>query len=374
MGASVVLVLLLHLGLALGDGSVCPSYPPDPTWKESLGDEVGMQVPLMRSLRILSGTFKEGPKVLLIKPANSPVNQVVQGVRLVVTKALPSDSKDVFRISVMLTLGFWNKFSSPVSLPGGRGPGRPREGGPQDVTIIGDGTFHQGTGELCMLGCIGAVCKYKLSLTYPLPKTISRFSITGTLSSVVDTSDPTFFDPVAIHSISDGTFQYTMNATVASECPKLDADVVGGKLWHDDKVCSQGWASSRPGWSTQAFEVTWNSECAGANCSPFAELGKTATHNSSFLRFDRIRCDGDRLQGLLVVTNSLSRVDRFIDPASSDGILIAEGTWDSKTGKMCMIACRLYGQCLPKAFHFTRTIIVFLSCFHSKLDRQSCFR
>jgi hypothetical protein len=348
----VVLVLLLHLGLAVpafGDvRDVCPSYASDPTWKESLGERTtAVQVRVMRSLRVLAGTFQQGPKVLLNKPANADPNQV-QGVRLVVMKADPSDSRDVFRVSVMLTLGFWEKFFSPVQLPGGRGPGRPREGATQDVTIMGDGTFHEGTGELCVRGCIGTVCKYKLSLTYPSPKTIHRVSAVGNLSSVVDESDKTFFDPIAIHSITDGPFQYTMNATVASECPKLAPDVVDGKLWHEEKVCSQGWASTHQVWSNQAFEVTWNSECAGANCSPFEEVGKTANGNTSSLRFDRIRCDGDRLQGLLIVTNSPSPVNRFVDPSASDGILIAEGTWDSNTGKMCMLACRLYGQCLPR--------------------------
>ena len=165
----VVLVLLLYLRLAVptfGDvRDVYPSYVSDPTWKESLGEETtAVQVRVMRSLHVLAGTFQQGPKVLLNKPANANPNQV-QGVRLVVMKADPSDSRDVFRVNVMLTLGFWENFFSPVQLPSGRGLGRPWKSATQDMTIMGGGTFHQGIRELCVLGCIGTICKYKLSLT-----------------------------------------------------------------------------------------------------------------------------------------------------------------------------------------------------------------
>lgn len=343
----VIVLLLLHLGLvvvALGDRSACPSYQADPTWKDGVdGTQVTvLKVRVMRSLRILAGTFKQGPKVLLTRPASDAVpKDEVQGIRLVVMKAELSDSRDVFAVSVMVTLGFWQKFT-PVGLGGGRGriPGTTT----QDVTIIGDGTFDEKSGTLCVLGCIGSVCKYKLSLTYPSPKSIHRVSTFGNLSSIVGATDPTFFDPVSIHAITDGPFQYTMNATLASTCPKLQPDVAVGKLWREEKVCNQGWASSHQVWSTQAFEVSWSPECEGANCSPFAEVGKAAGGNTSSLRFDRVQCDADRIQGILVVTNSPAPVDRYAEPAAADGTLIAEGTWDSTTGKMCMIACRLFGM------------------------------
>lgn len=212
-----------------------------------------------------------------------------------------------------------------------------------DVTIVGQGTFHEGTGDLCVVGCIGSVCKYKLNLTYPSPRTIHRVSALGSLSSIAESSDPVYFDPVSIHSIIDGPFQYTMNSTLQIECSKLEPDVSSGKLWHEEKVCNGGWASSYQAWFSQAFELDWNPACEGANCGPFAEVGKGMAGNTSSLRFHRVRCNGDRIQGILVVTNFPSPIDPFADPTASDGMLIAEGTWDSRTGRLCMIACRLYG-------------------------------
>lgn len=341
-----VLLLLLMIVPVWGEIG-CPSYPPDPSWKGSVSDEqaTAVQVQVMRRLRVLAGTFQQGTRPLLTRqdPATPLSQDEVQGVRLVVMKAAPSESREVYAVSVMLTLGFWPKYS-PVGLRGG-GRGRlPQGGASLDVNINGDGLFNTQTGELCALGCIGSVCKYKINLLYPAPKTIHRVSAVGNLSSVVDATDPSFFDPVSLHSITDGPFQYTMNATLATECPKMGADIASGKLWREEKVCSQGWASSHQIWSTQNFDVAWNPECTGANCSPFVHVGKSGDGRAGSLRFDRIRCDGTRIQGLLMVTNSPQAVDRFADPTATDGMLIAEGTWDSTTGKMCMIACHSYGQ------------------------------
>lgn len=342
-----MLVLLLMIVPAWGADIGCPSYPPDPSWKGSVSDEqaTAVQVQVMRRLRLLAGTFQQGNRPLLTKqdPATPLSQDEVQGVRLVVMKASPSDSREVYAVSVMLTLGFWPKYS-PVGLRGG-GRGRlPQGGASQDVNINADGLFNTQTGHLCALGCIGSVCKYKINLLYPAPRTIHRVSAVGNLSSVVDPTDSSFFDPVSLHSITDGTFQYTMNATLATECPKMGADIAAGKLWREEKVCSQGWASSHQIWSTQNFDVVWNSECTGANCSPFVNVGKSGDGKAGSLRFDRIRCDGTRIQGLLMVTNSPQAVDRFADPTATDGMLIAEGTWDSTTGRLCMIACHSYGK------------------------------
>lgn len=346
---AVAFWIFLHLGLCvvpvLGEGANagCPSYPSDPSWKDSLGGDQSSAVPvrIMRSLRVLAGTFQQGARPLLTKPTTSSEREEVQGVRLVVIHASPSDSRDVYSVSVTLTLGFWQKYS-PVGLRGG-GRGR-LPGSTQDVNINGEGTFNEKTGELCVIGCIGSLCKYKLSLRYPAPKTIHHVSTVGKLSSIAEATDPTFFDPVTLHSITDGPFQYTMNATLAKECPTMEPDVLAEKLWREEKVCSQGWASSHQVWSTQAFDVVWNPECEGANCSPFVKVGKAGEGKGASLRFDRIRCDGNRIQGILVVTNSLQAIDRFADPTATDGTLIAEGTWDSTTGKMCMIACHLFGK------------------------------
>lgn len=349
-GLFLALVILVHLGfVSLSEGADvgCPSYPADPSWKDGIeGDAItAIQVRIMRGVRVLAGTFQQGEKPLLTRPDSNSEQEEVQGVRLVATRAELSDSPNVYKVSVMLTLGFWQKYS-PVGLRGG-GRGRiPQGGAMQDVSINGDGTFNEKTGELCVVGCITTVCKYKISLLYPAPKTIHRVSAVGNISSVVDAADPTFFDPVSLHSITDGPFQYTMNATLARECPKMESDVAVGKLWKEEKVCSQGWASSHQVWSTQAFDVVWNPECQGANCSPFAKIGRAGDGNVSSLRFDRIRCDGNRIQGILVVTENLQAIDRFADPSATEGTLIAEGTWDPTTGKMCMIACHLYGQWL----------------------------
>ncbi|KAG0608112.1 hypothetical protein M758_8G079100 [Ceratodon purpureus] len=345
----LMVLLLLHLVVVVVvalDSGACPSYPADPAWKAGVDEAQasGIRVRVMRTLRILAGTFQQGDRLLLTRPGSDAVKEdEVQGLRLVVMKAELSDSRDVFAVSVMVTLGFWPKFA-PVGLRGGRGRIPGAEATSQDVTMIGDGTFDEKSGALCVIGCIGSVCKYKISLMYPAPKSVHRISTFGNLSSVVEASDPTYFDPVSVHAITDGPFQYTMNATLASTCPKLQPDVAVGKLWREEKVCNQGWASSHQVWSTQAFEVSWNPECEGANCSPFAVVGKAAGGNSSSLRFDRVRCDGDRVQGILVVANYLAPVDRFADPTAVDGTLIAEGTWDSTTGRMCMIACRLFGN------------------------------
>ena len=289
---------------------------------------------MYRLLRVdHGGTFKQGQKVLLPKPEG---DKYTQRMRLDVEK-VRLQRRGVFLASVVVTLEFLGGSGPPYArapYAGDLYAGAPDAGAtkPDYMSIKGNGTFNAESGELCVLGCVASVCTYKLTLSYPAPASIHRVSTFGNISSVLDATDPLFFDPVSIYVIpSYGPYQYTMNTALASVCPELQTDIPVGKICREEQVCERGWIYGRS-------QVFWNPECEGANCSPFSQLGKAVAGNTSWLVFHRMTSEGNRIRGFLDVTSSL--YERYDDPATSDGILITEGTWNSSTGKMCMIACR----------------------------------
>lgn len=335
------LVLLLQLALSVvsfGEDGECPSYPEDLTWKKSFS---ARELPNIRQLKKmnlrLEGTFKQGPKVLLPKPESDL--DLRQVVKMELRTANPSNSRDVYKVNVILTLGFRSGDASPFFDALGKTSRFSHE-----AKIFGDGTFNEATGELCVIGCIEEVCKYKLSLKYPAPKTILDVSVEGNLTSIGGTSHGAYFDPVSIHAFADAPFEYTKNATVASVCPSLAPDVKVPKLWnHEDD--SEDVCFGLPHMFWQPIEVTWNSTCEGADCSPFAEIGNITGGNITFLQVQRFSCQENRVQANLVFTSSsLPFSFELTDPTASDGTLLAEGIWNFKTRQMCMIACRLYGK------------------------------
>jgi len=222
----VLLLQLVLSVLAFGDEGVCPSYPEDPTWKNSMSArEMNMIKFSMRMHLRLVGTFKQGGKVLLHRQESIP--NKVQGVKMVVKTAKPSNSRGIYKVSVILTLGFLQPHNSYFSDPffDESGQIRRTNGTSQDVKIVGDGTFDEATGELCVLGCILSVCEYRLSLKYPVPKTILDVSVEGNLTSIGGATDKTYFDPVSIHAFADMPFNYTLDGTLAEKCPNLAPDV-----------------------------------------------------------------------------------------------------------------------------------------------------
>ena len=355
LGLLCFCVLLLHsqqwLVVVTAQGGVpssaCPSLPAsrrDTAWKEGMSaDEVQVQeVRVMHKLRILTGTFKQGKKVSFTKPPNLETSDdnLLQGAKVLASNVVPSEYRNVFEVTVSLSLGFWPKYwVSPVGIRGTRGKPRARAGSDNDVVVTGDGLYDLNSGTLCVTGCIGSVCKYKVNINYPSPTTIRRVSVLGNLSSTLEATEQGYFDPISITAVSDGLFAYTQNDTLKALCPSLVADVGMGKLWTEQKVCKQGWSSM-----SSLFQVTWDPSCEGANCNPFVGL-RAATENGIFLRFDRVHCDGDRVHGVAVFTDGRRLLDRFEDPSSSDNMLVFEGVWNRTSGQLCMLACRLYGEC-----------------------------
>ncbi|CAM6062986.1 unnamed protein product [Sphagnum tenellum] len=307
----------------------------DPTWKEELDPQAGSNlVPL---LRIVRGRYTQGEKVLINATAQA---QQVQGVSLTVAKAVPSIFRNNFELSLSVRIGVWQR--RRMVYRGVRGKMPPAPSG-VDLLLEGDGVYSATTGDLCMLGCAGkGGCKYKLSLKYPLLTTIQHMGVTGELVSLVERTDPFYFDPVSITALAGGPYEYTRNDTVNEVCSHLGADVpeeLNLKLWKGEQVCRQ------PGWTRQPLRVTWNPECVGNDCSPFGSINSTDLKSKEFYMVPgRMRCDGNLVHGEFTLTQNTWIDDPFGDPSILNGHLLTEGVWDPVKGKLCMLGCQYHGS------------------------------
>lgn len=321
----------------------------DLAWKDSFGGEetYTLYSKMSKKLRITRGQFTQGGKPLVSKPStvDSADGNVLHGVNLKVSTVMPSSYRDTYVIGLTLSLGFWQKFNVvQMGFRGTRGKPRTKILADNDLYIAGEGVYSATTGALCMFGCVGSDCSYHLSLQYPIPKTIRHVSVTGNITCRQGATDPHYFDPVSITATYGGTFEYTKNETLKELCPTLAPDVSSGKLWKEEKVCAQRWQG-------QLFQVSWNSSCEDTNCSPFKVVGRNGSQEGGYMKFERAQCDNNRVSGVIGITEGKVLPDRFADPTASDGILVAEGVWDSVKGQLCLVACRLHGQCSLRKSH-----------------------
>ncbi|PKA48753.1 hypothetical protein AXF42_Ash018695 [Apostasia shenzhenica] len=203
------------------------------------------------------------------------------------------------------------------------------------------GFWSENSGKLCMVGTgsgskegipldLSAVFKIR----YPGSTNIISSVVSGTVESLDLQDSPSYFDPIAVLAYTQKNYRYTMVPLAQKSCSAVH-DAEDGRVDFLDgyeSVCrnSVNLLMAR-------LEMDYGSGCSSGSCGP---LAKKVGFVPAFLKFTSIECaDNGRLHLVAMFSNySGSSFSMMLEPELS---LVAEGRWDQKRNKICLVACRV---------------------------------
>ncbi|XP_059663997.1 uncharacterized protein LOC132309730 [Cornus florida] len=206
------------------------------------------------------------------------------------------------------------------------------------------GFWSESSGKLCMLGSAnwhsreGNFLKLDavLKLNYAKNATIFTSLVGGTLESLSSSHDSNYFEPISILGFPSMIYyKYTLvSEEFNSGCPGgIDIPPNRSLELQPRSICSMLSRQISP------FMLEYSSECnSSQNCTLF---GKGIGY--SFMSLSEIQCfvsvQKAQLRYLVEFSNS-SYIERY-QPFNPNTRLIAEGSWDGKKNRLCIVACRI---------------------------------
>ncbi|XP_039032493.1 uncharacterized protein LOC120167590 [Hibiscus syriacus] len=202
------------------------------------------------------------------------------------------------------------------------------------------GFWSRTTGKLCMVGSSytysdeGKLLQLEAVLKINNLKSSSNIStlVTGTIASLKSANDPNYFEKISLLMFPQVNYGYT----ISQGCP-LGTDVqpkLSLSLSRTRTICDMLSGGEN------AFELEYASGCdSSKSCSPF---GDNIGYLPPVMSLSTIQCsaDGLSLRFLIEFRNNSYR-GYYICPNIITS-LIGEGTWDAKSNRLCIAACRIY--------------------------------
>ncbi|XP_040948724.1 uncharacterized protein [Gossypium hirsutum] len=193
------------------------------------------------------------------------------------------------------------------------------------------GFWSRTTGKLCMVGSSYAYSKEGkllhlaavLKINNLRKSSTIRTLVTGTLDSLNSIGDPNHFEQISLLMFPQLNYAYTMVSKQFSEgCPRgTDVQPMSSlRLSQTRTICDMLGGSN-------AFELEYTGSCnSSKSCNPFGD-GIGYLPSAKLEVSDRIR--NDSYQG-------------YYSSPNLNTSLIGEGSWDAKSNRLCIIACRIY--------------------------------
>ncbi|XP_012074974.2 uncharacterized protein LOC105636321 [Jatropha curcas] len=207
-----------------------------------------------------------------------------------------------------------------------------------------EGFWSKSTGQLCMVGSSSSYSEqgkaHRLhNAVLKLDNVKSESTITslikGTLVSLSSADGLNHFEPISILMFPLMKYAYTeVSKEPDSVCAgETDTAKISLSLPLSKSICSIFSGGSN------SFKLLYASDCDSAkNCNPF---GDSVGYLPRLMSLNLIQCSSDKpsLRFLLEFPNS-SYADYYL-PFNPNATFIAEGSWNAKENKLCVVACRI---------------------------------
>ncbi|TYG71753.1 hypothetical protein ES288_D05G423500v1 [Gossypium darwinii] len=206
------------------------------------------------------------------------------------------------------------------------------------------GFWSRTTGKLCMVGSSYAYSKEGKLLHLAAVLEINnlqsssniRTLVTGTMDSLSSANDPNHFEQISLLMFPQVNYAYTMISNQFSEgCPR-GTDVqpmLSLRLSRTRTICDMLGGSN-------AFELEYSGSCNfSKSCNPF---GDGIRYFPSVVSLRMIQCSNDGLSLRLLIEFRNDRYQGYYSSPNLNTSLIGEGSWDAKSNRLCIIACRIY--------------------------------
>ncbi|TXG75057.1 hypothetical protein ES332_1Z019400v1 [Gossypium tomentosum] len=282
------------------------------------------------------GYFSGGDKVPNNPPSRSYSAPKSKRLRFKTHYVFTTEADDVFMVEGNLIFRTSSYYERSIS------------SGSSDVrgTLDFDfrGFWSRTTGKLCMVGSSHAYSKEGklLHLAAVLKinnlQTSSNIStlVTGTMDSLSSANDPTHFEQISLLMFPEVNYAYTMISNQFSEgCPRgTDVQPMSSlRLSQTRTICDMLGGSN-------AFKLEYTGSCNfSKSCNPF---GDGIGYLPSVVSLRIFQCSNDRQSLRLLIEFRNDSYQGYYSSPNLNTSLIGEGSWDAKSNRLCIIACRIY--------------------------------
>ncbi|MFQ6641267.1 hypothetical protein Gotur_016543 [Gossypium turneri] len=283
-----------------------------------------------------NGYFSGGDKVLNDPPSRSYYAPKSKTLLFETHHVYTTDADHVFMVEGNLI--FQTSFYYEQSISSGSSYDR----GTLDFDFRG--FWSRPTGKLCMVGSSYAYSKEGKLLRLAAVLKINnlrksstiRTLVTGTLDSLNSIGDPNHFEQISLLMFPELNYAYTMISKQFSEgCPRgTDVQPMSSlRLSQTRTICDMLGKSN-------AFELEYTGSCnSSKSCNPF---GDGIGYLPSVISLTMIQCSNDRLSLRFLIEFRNDSYQGYYSSPNLNTSLIGEGSWDAKSNRLCIIACRIY--------------------------------
>ncbi|XP_017613674.1 uncharacterized protein LOC108458789 [Gossypium arboreum] len=206
------------------------------------------------------------------------------------------------------------------------------------------GFWSRPTGKLCMVGSSYAYSKEGKLLQLAAVLKINNLRksstiktlVTGTLDSLNSIGDPNHFEQISLLMFPQLNYAYTMVSKQFSEgCPRgTNVQPMSSlRLSQTRTICDMLGGSN-------AFQLEYTGTCnSSKSCNPF---GDGIGYLPSVISLSMIQCSNDRLSLRFLIEFRNDSYQGYYSSPNLNTSLIGEGSWDAKSNRLCIIACRIY--------------------------------
>ncbi|TYG71755.1 hypothetical protein ES288_D05G423700v1 [Gossypium darwinii] len=291
------------------------------------------------------GYFSGGDKVLNNPPSRSYYAPKSKTLLFETHHVFTTDADDVFMVEGNLI--FQTSFYYERSISSGSSHFIIRSSDSSDRgTLDFDfrGFWSRTTGKLCMVGSSYAYSKEGkllhlaavLKINNLRKSSTIRTLVTGTLDSLNSIGDPNHFEQISLLMFPQLNYAYTMVSKQFSEgCPRgTDVQPMSSlRLSQTRTICDMLGGSN-------AFELEYTGSCnSSKSCNPF---GDGIGYLPSVISLSMIQCSNDRQSLRFLIEFRNDSYQGYYSSPNLNTSLIGEGSWDAKSNRLCIIACRIY--------------------------------
>ncbi|KAG1367885.1 putative alanine racemase [Cocos nucifera] len=201
------------------------------------------------------------------------------------------------------------------------------------------GFWSEDVGKLCMVGAgHGRLGEGKLlsitaifKLNYPKISNISSSLVSGTLESLDADNSSNHFDPISVIAYAQNKYEFTQISPAQKSCSRVN-DLEESLGLDSGSICLNLQRYLR--WP---FEMEYGGQCSSGRCVP---LTKSSGFSAKFVSLNLIHCLDDGKLHMYVEFSNDTRLGlrRLLVPEKT---LVAEGVWDQKKNRLCLVACRI---------------------------------
>ncbi|TYH74633.1 hypothetical protein ES332_D05G413900v1 [Gossypium tomentosum] len=282
------------------------------------------------------GYFSGGDKVLNNPPSRSYYAPKSKTLLFETHHVFTTDADDVFMVEGNLI--FQTSFYYEQSISSGSSYFR----GTLDFDFRG--FWSRTTGKLCMVGSSYAYSKEGKLLHLAAVLKINNLQsssnistlVTGTMDSLSSANDPNHFEQISLLMFPQVNYAYTMISNQFSKgCPRgTDVQPMSSlRLSQTRTICDMLGGSN-------AFELEYTGSCnSSKSCNPF---GDGIGYLPSVISLSMIQCSNDRQSLRFLIEFRNDSYQGYYSSPNLNTSLIGEGSWDAKSNRLCIIACRIY--------------------------------